>query len=61
MAENGYSIETWEEACATSQARADKARRRVEVRRDRRRAYVVIAIMVIITIVVLLIVQGSTV
>ena len=54
----GFSLQTWEQACAESQAWANKARRRVVVRRDRHRAYMVIAIMVIITILALLIVSN---
>ncbi len=57
----GFSIQTWEEACFKSQNWAIQERRKRAVRRDRRRAYVVIAILVIITIVALLIVQGSTI
>lgn len=55
----GFSIETWEDACARSQARANKARRRATIRRDRHRAYMVIALMVILTIIALVIVSKS--
>ena len=57
---DGLSIQTWEEACAESQAWANAARKRVAiVRRDRHRAYLVIALMVIILIIAFVIVEQT--
>jgi hypothetical protein len=55
----GFSIQTWEQACAESQAWADKERRRVTIRRDRRRAYMVMALLLIVTIALLVIVDQA--
>lgn len=57
---NSVSISTWENACHESQMRANAARKRVAVvRRDRRRAYLVIALMVIVLIITLVIVEQT--
>lgn len=47
------SIQTWEEACAASQKRANEGRKRATFRRHRRNS------IIVITLVVLLIIAAS--
>jgi hypothetical protein len=53
---NTISLQTWEDACAESQAWADKARRKAYFRRLRHRAYGIIVILILLLIFGLLIV-----
>jgi hypothetical protein len=44
------SIQTWEEACATSQEWADKARKHAVFRRQRRNSIIVITLVTLLVI-----------
>lgn len=45
---NTTSLQTWEEACAESQAWADKARRKAYFRHMRRRAFGVLMLLILL-------------